>query len=898
MAVVRREQPARLDASRVDPLFDAEWYGASYPDVAASTMQGWLHFAVHGDAEGRAPGPGFDPSFYRRTYMPLEGENPLAYYSIHGRDEGHAPRRRDLSAAESAAKMREVLGSVRNPVLLVGNDAQRAGAPLLLLGVASRLRLQGWSPIFLLQRAGPLLKRFTSTGPTLIADEGWNLASMGSELPRWTPVLGNTGWGAQLVAELGVSSRALLLIHEMPAYLIEHNLIDALESAHTVVASMPSMQAGLAPALANGTHLRTIVPGLHPPQGTRAGDRMVRAKLRKEFGESSFVFLSAGYADHRKGFDLFLNAAELIAQREPSAVFVWLGEMSAWASALAVAAQKTGLRLCLPGFQVSPADWYAAADVYLLASRQDPGPTTVMDAACVGVPFVGLEADIGLRDIHEVVERTGEFVPNEAALARRALEVAGRETAQSRRARGAFGRGYRSFEAYVDDVIEVLGEVRGETMRLSPAQKVLARAQLATVGALHNPRLRGLLLRGFALPGLVRRRARRVLRSAPAPTPAPRRQRLASVAVVQGEAAGGSEATGSDRDSARLIRPGDRGWFAGTSLLSHAGSDLDLRIVRQAGLSPWPLVRDVEDAGARIQRMTQYDATRPPRWVRERSRPPRPRRAVTTGLPPRDAVWFAPAEPVKLARPVGVFVHAYYLDIAVVLAQRLAMLEHPMSVYVSTDTDEKAAQLREIFPEAIVRVFANRGTDVYPKIYGFAAEHADHDVVLHLHTKRSAHSSHLANWLPFLLDCLLPSVGGVNAILGAFASTPSLGMVSPSHFPSLGAATNWGPNRAIAEVLTWGRGWPNLPENGRLIFPAGSMFWARSNALEPLQRLEIPLAAFDDVYRPDGTVAHAVERLLGVSCEAAGLQQLVVGRSEGSGVIRLEDLRRQRAFRG
>ncbi|WP_271986066.1 rhamnan synthesis F family protein [Pseudoclavibacter terrae] len=893
MAVTRREMPAGLDARRADPLFDAEWYGAAYPDVAASSMHGWLHFAVHGDAEGRAPGPGFDPSFYRRTYMPLEGEHPFAYYSTHGRGEGHVPRRLDLSAADSAAKMREVLASVRNPVLLVGNDAQRAGAPLLLLGLASRLRQLGWSPIFLLQRAGPLLRRFASTGPTLIADEGWDLSAMGREIPRWTPIVGNTGWGAQLVAELGVSSSALLLIHEMPAYLIEHSLLGSLESAHTVVASMPSMQAGLAPVLASATHLQTIVPGLRPPEGTRAGSRRVRARLHDEFGESSFVFLSAGYADHRKGFDLFLSAAELIAQREPSAVFVWLGEMSGWASALAANALSAGMRLCLPGFQVSPADWYAAADVYLLASRQDPGPTTVMDAACVGVPFVGLEADIGLRDLGQVVERTGEFVPDVASLARRAVEVAGHETAQSRRARGAFGRGYRSFEVYVDDVIEVLGEVRGATMRLSPVQKAFARAQLATVGGLRSPRLRGLLLRGFALPGLVRRRVRRALRSAPTP----RRQRLASVAAVQGEAAEGSEATGSDRDSAQSIRPGDRGWLPATSLLSHAGSDLDLRIVRRAGLSPWPLVRDVEEAGARIQRITQYDATRPPRWVRERSRPPRPRRAIATGLPPRDAVWFAPAEPVGLARPVGVFVHAYYLDIAVVLAQRLAMIEHPMSVYVSTDTDEKAAQLREIFPDAVVRVFANRGTDVYPKIYGFAAEHADHDIVLHLHTKRSAHSSHLSNWLPFLLDCLLPSVGGVNAILGAFASTPGLGMVSPSHFPSLGAATNWGPNRAIAEVLTWGRGWPNLPENGRLIFPAGSMFWARSTALEPLQRLEIPLTAFDVVYRPDGTVAHAVERLLGVSCEAAGLQQLVVGRSEGVGVLRVEDLRRQRAFR-
>nr|WP_282857058.1 hypothetical protein [Pseudoclavibacter helvolus] len=307
------------------------------------------------------------------------------------------------------------------------------------------------------------------------------------------------------------------------------------------------------------------------------------------------------------------------------------------------------MRLLLPGFQASPADWYAAADVSLLTSRQDPGPTTVVDAACVGVPFVGLETDIGLRDLTEVVGRTGEFVPEEPTLARRAIEVAGSETAQSRKARAAFGCGYRSFERYVDEVIEVLGEVRGGTMRLSLAQQVLARTQLATVGRLQSPRLRQFLLRGFSLPGRVRRRARRALRSAPTV----RRERLASVAVVQGEVILDAEALRSDEDAAQLVHQGDRGWLAETRLLSDVGSDLNLRIVRQAGMSTWPLLRDVERAGDRIQRITQYDAARAPRWVRARSRPPRPRRAIAAGLPPRDAVWFAPAAPVLLPRPVG-----------------------------------------------------------------------------------------------------------------------------------------------------------------------------------------------------------------------------------------------------
>lgn len=890
---LRREIRVALDPRRAELLFDCDWYEAKYPDVLESSMDGWVHFVVHGDEEMRAPGPGFDPSFYSQNYMPLEGAKPFTYYTLHGRGAGHIPKRLDVTAAESAAKMRDLIAGVRNPVLLVGNDAQRAGAPLLLLGLAARLRELGWSPIFLLRRAGPLFARFTANGPTLIAADGWHLAAMGTSIPRWTPILANTGWGGQLVSELGVSARSLILVHEMPAYLTEHGLLDVLERAHTVVASMPSTTAQLDPVLRFVAHVQTIVPGVHPPAGSRRGARRVRRQLSEQFGPGCTVYISAGFADHRKGFDLFLEAARSIGAADPTAVFIWLGELSAWAAGLAATAVAEGMRLLLPGFDPAPADWYQAADVYLLTSRQDPGPTTVVDAACVGVPFVGLETDIGLRALDEVVTRTGQFVPDVEALAGRAREVARTETATSRRARGAFGRAYRSFDQYVDEVIEVLGEVRGGSMRLSRAQRLFARAQLATAGRLESPRLRQLLLRGFALPWRVRRRARRAARS----VPSPRRERLASVAVAQGSEVSEAEALQVDAAAVEGLRAGDRAWLARPDLLTHVGTKGDLHLVRQPGVPPWDLLRDVEGAGEHIQRVQQYSAATPPRWVANASRPPRPRTAVSAKLPPRDAVWFAPSEAVRLPRPVGVFVHAYYLDIAELLARRLELVQHPTTVYVSTDTEQKARQLGTIFPGATVRVFPNRGSDVYPKLFGFAPEHTHHDVVLHLHTKRSAHSSDLVDWLPFLLDCLLPSSGGVNAILAAFAGVPQLGMVSPSHFPSLGAATNWGPNRAIAEVLTWGRGWPRIPDNGQLIFPAGSMFWARSSALVPLQELEIPLAAFADSSAPDGTVAHAVERLLGVSCAAAGLQQLVVGRADGTGGLTLDELKRRHRFR-
>lgn len=226
----------------------------------------------------------------------------------------------------------------------------------------------------------------------------------------------------------------------------------------------------------------------------------------------------------------------------------------------------------------------------------------------------------------------------------------------------------------------------------------------------------------------------------------------------------------------------------------------------------------------------------------------------------------------RLKRPVGVFLHLFYPELAAEFRKRLSPLDGRCHVYISTDTPEKAGQIRDAFPAATVSVFPNRGRDVYPKLFGFGAGHDDHDIVLHVHGKKSPHANALDQWLEHCLDCLLPQPSEVERILSLFQTIPRLGILAPVTFRAVLGAAHWADNAACArELMTRMQFDPPLPGDRDLDFPVGSMFWARTAALRPLLDLRLRPESFPpEAGQVDGTPAHAIERLFGVVCRLTG----------------------------
>ncbi len=85
-----RRHARELSLIASSPLFDAEWYLAANPDVAAQKTAPALHYLLYGAKERRAPGPNFDGAEYQKANIDVltAGINPLVHYVTQGRGEG------------------------------------------------------------------------------------------------------------------------------------------------------------------------------------------------------------------------------------------------------------------------------------------------------------------------------------------------------------------------------------------------------------------------------------------------------------------------------------------------------------------------------------------------------------------------------------------------------------------------------------------------------------------------------------------------------------------------------------------------------------------------------------------------------------------------------------------
>jgi lipopolysaccharide biosynthesis protein len=246
--------------------------------------------------------------------------------------------------------------------------------------------------------------------------------------------------------------------------------------------------------------------------------------------------------------------------------------------------------------------------------------------------------------------------------------------------------------------------------------------------------------------------------------------------------------------------------------------------------------------------------------------------------------------PLERARPVApldsrprsaIVAHVFYEDAWPDIAGVLQRLSLPFDLLVTTapGRDRLVGAIAREFPFAEVIVMENRGRDVRPFLELLESGRLDrYRYVCKIHGKKSNDGGRIfylgALWRRRLLFDLLAGPGIAEAIVQRFEDDPSVGMIGSRAFripnPSVPLEPSWGTNRPTALALAAKMG--VAPNEFRLDFYAGTMFWVRPEALAPIRELKLASAFAEEQPALDGNLAHAAERLFSTAAVVAGYE--------------------------
>ena len=230
-----------------------------------------------------------------------------------------------------------------------------------------------------------------------------------------------------------------------------------------------------------------------------------------------------------------------------------------------------------------------------------------------------------------------------------------------------------------------------------------------------------------------------------------------------------------------------------------------------------------------------------------------------------------PAPAIDATGSVGVHLHLYYPDMLERILSYLKNIPVGFDLFVSVVQPGTEDEIRRTcssrlpnLKNCFVETVPNRGRDVAPLICTFGERLKGYGFICHIHTKRSSYSECHEGWAEFLYTHLLGSEWMVKNILSWLSGNVSV--VYPPDFLAMeNTPDKWLDNLKMTERLLKSEGiaYDLKKEFPVIEFSQGTMFWARGDYLAKMLSMNLKYEDFpEEPIKPDGTIAHALERTL------------------------------------
>ena len=221
-------------------------------------------------------------------------------------------------------------------------------------------------------------------------------------------------------------------------------------------------------------------------------------------------------------------------------------------------------------------------------------------------------------------------------------------------------------------------------------------------------------------------------------------------------------------------------------------------------------------------------------------------------------------------------IHVYYPELLNEILAGLSVNENKPDIFITYNNEnqksfiESSVVEKGLLLKQIVKV-QNRGRDIGPLItlIGRQIENIGYDYYGHMHTKKSNYidAKSSRKWREYLIANLLGTkkIASFDCIINEFIKDPSIGIIFPEDSTCVGWMSNYKPAKELAFKL----GIDDIPRS--FDFPIGNMFWAKNGALKRLYNIGLNWEDYPiEPIKYDGTILHAIERLLPMIAQAEG----------------------------
>ena len=307
----------------------------------------------------------------------------------------------------------------KRKILIVAHDAHQHGAQHLILNSAKVLHeSMGFIVEMIVLGDGPLIKEYRKyanvhelAGCDIRGKETVEIVQQLSKQGISSAITNTTVTGLIVPVLKQCGFTVVSLIHELPQLIKDYQLQEHVK----VIANEADKIVFAAKAVKNGFESFTKLDekkvvlrpqGLYKKNSLQTSKQIQTAHqaLRKRFNlpEKAKIILGVGFADYRKGIDIFVESGIEILKNNKNTYFLWLGNFESHIEIeIKQMIEVSGFdnHFIFPGLDYDSDIYFAGADIYALTSREDPFPSVVMESLDALTPVVAFTKSGGAVEL-------------------------------------------------------------------------------------------------------------------------------------------------------------------------------------------------------------------------------------------------------------------------------------------------------------------------------------------------------------------------------------------------------------------------------------------------------------------------------------------------------------------